>query len=113
MLFVFLGQVDKAQGSSISLTTRAQFGRSAVTSTGLGPQLGRSTVTSSYPDLLRSSPAPAEPHALDDRDLQELSNIRQQVENHWVKFSPETTEGCETSCSSEVKAAFQAGRVVM
>jgi hypothetical protein len=50
---------------------------------------------------------------LNASDQQELNNFKHQVENHWAKFSPVPSEGCETSCSTDVKAAFQAGRIVM
>jgi hypothetical protein len=90
-----LGQDDTSRGSSTLLSP--------------DPQLERSSVTSLSLDFVHSPLPPGVSHDLDGSDLQELNNIGQQFKNHLAKCSPETTEGCETSCSSQVKTAFQAG----
>jgi hypothetical protein len=41
-----------------------------------------------------------------DSSASELINIRQQVEDHWAKFSPEHIDGLESSHSHDVKTEF-------
>jgi hypothetical protein len=61
---------------------------------------------------LNAHPPSPDTSDLTASDQQELNHFKQQVHGHWAKFSPEPSKGWETSCSTDVKAAFQAGRIV-
>jgi hypothetical protein len=67
----------------------------------------------SYPEYLNTHPPSPNINDFTASDQQELNHFKQQVKNHWANFSPEPSGSCETSCSTDVKTAFQAGRIVM
>jgi hypothetical protein len=84
------------------VTELAETSSSSSVCCSAGSSLKESAGICSYPGYL-NAPPPPKINDLTVSDQHELNHFQQQVENHLAKFSPEHSEGCETSCSTDVK----------